>query len=465
MPNTKTRTAITGGKVITTAGLRRADVLVEGGRIVEVGRLSKGRLRYCGRVFDASGCIVMPGGVDCHVHFELPVGPGVATADDFSSGTRAAAAAGITTVIDYTTPLPGQSPLDAFRQRRQQADGRCCTDYSLHNVLIGFDDSWRRQLSRLRALGAPSVKVFMIYADRGWQTDDGRLVEIMAACRRAGLVVCVHAENDSLIRYYSQNTAGTTGALALARARPPVVEHEAVQRVILFARHTGARTHLVHLSCPESVRAVEHARKGGVRVSAETCPQYLVLDERRLSRTDGHLWGCCPPLRPARLRTELVRHAFRGAVQAVATDHCAFTRKQKDRWQGDFEKIPSGLAGVETSLAVTHTLGPAAGRIPLWRWQWLHTEGPARIFGLWPRKGSLRHGADADIVVWDPEVRWSPAPDRMETSIDWSPYAGKRLRGKARLVFLRGMPVAREGKYVGPEGLGRFTRRTPPGVD
>ncbi|RME20123.1 MAG: dihydropyrimidinase [Deltaproteobacteria bacterium] len=462
MPKETREIVIEGGKVITRNGPRRANVLVRGEKIAAVGRMRGEGLSRHVQVIDASGCIVMPGAIDCHVHFQLPIAPGMTTADDFSSGTKAAAAAGITTVIDYTTPLPGQQPLDAFRARRAQADGQVSIDYSLHNVLIGFEKGWARQLGRLRALGAPSVKVFLIYADRGWQTDDGRLVEIMNACSRSGLVVCVHAENDALIRHYSESAAGAKGALALARARPPIVEVEAVQRVVLLARHTGARTHLVHLSCPESVELVSQARKRGIAVSAETCPQYLALDERLLARPDGHLWGCCPPLRRRELGQKLLQLVCRGAVQAMVTDHCAFSRRQKDRWEGDFRRIPYGLAGVETSLAVTWTLGPAARRMPLWRWQWLHTEGPARLFGLWPRKGSLRPGSDADIVVWDPQARWTPDPRRMETSIDWSPYRGMKLRGRARMVFLRGTLVASNGRFCGPDGRGRFLKRSPP---
>lgn len=452
--------AVVGGKVHTSKGWRRLDVAVRGERIAAVTRLSRRRRRLCRQLLDASGCLVIPGAIDPHVHLSLTIGPGMTTADDFATGTRAAAAAGITTVIDYTTPQPGQTPLSAFRARRRLADSLVACDYSLHNVLIEFRSSWHKQLARLVELGAPSVKLFMIYAERGWRSDDARLFEIMKLARRLGLITCVHAENHELINLFTAR-ADKHSAAALAESRPPLVELEAVQRAILLAEHSGARLHLVHLSCADSAAAVAAARRRGVAVSGETCPQYLALNSSRLRGRDGHLWGCCPPLRPRGEPAHLLRALAQGQLQALATDHCAFTRRQKDSWGGDFRRIPYGLAGLETALAVTHTRGPAAGLMPTSRWARLHSEAPARLFGLWPRKGRLAPGADADILVWDPQVRWRVRPDKLETAIDWNPYQGRLLRGRARLVVSRGLMVAREGRFCGPEGRGRFVKRQP----
>jgi len=454
--------AVVGGKTLTPAGWRRLDVAVRGGRIAALARLSRRQRHLCRQVLDARDCLVLPGAIDPHVHLSLTIGPGMTTADDFSSGTRAAAAAGITTIIDYTTPEPGQSPLSAFRARRRLADARVNCDYSLHNVLIEFRPGWRRHLARLVELGAPSVKLFLIYDERGWRSDDARLVEIMELGRRLGLVTCVHAENNDLIRLFTARAGKRVrGAAALAAARPPLAEEEAVQRAILLAEYCRSRLHLVHLSCAGSAAAVAAARRRGVPVSGETCPQYLALDGSRLRRSDGHLWGCCPPLRGRGQQAGLLRALARGWLQALATDHCAFTRAQKDSWGGDFTRIPYGLAGLETSLAVTHTLGPVAGVMSSSQWARLHGEGPARLFGLWPRKGRLAPGADADILVWDPRLRWRVRPQALETSIDWNPYQGRLLQGRARLVVLRGVLLARQGRFCGSSGGGRFQKRRP----
>ena len=282
----------------------------------------------------------------------------------------------------------------------------------------------------------------------------------MQACRWCGSTLCVHAENDALVEHFTRWEKGRGGgAAALVRARPELAETEAVARAIRLAEHSGCRLHLVHLSTAEAAGLVGEARRRGLRVSGETCPQYLALDRCRLSARDGHLFGCCPPLRDGANREGLWRALREGWLEAVATDHCAFSRTQKDMWGGDFTRIPYGLPGVETSLSVTFTLGPARRRLSLSAWARAHTEGPARIFGLFPRKGTLLPGSDADILVWDPEIVWSPRPGDMESQLDWNPYQGMRLRGRARLVFLRGREVARAGRYSGGEPGGKFVKR------
>ncbi|HOX43438.1 MAG TPA: amidohydrolase family protein [Myxococcota bacterium] len=457
---------IAGGKVVDGGGVRRADVLVRGGRIAAVAPSTPAARRAAGRTLDARGCLVLPGAVDPHVHLALPIGGGTRTADDFDSGTRAAAAGGVTTLLDYTTPAADQAPLAAFRARRAQADRTVRVDYGLHNVLIGWRPGWRAELARLARLGAPSVKLFTIYRDRGWQADDGRMLEVMQACREAGLTVCVHAENDSLIELFTRRAlalpaARRPWAAALALARPPLAEQEAVARAIFLAAATGARLHLVHLSTAGAARAVGLVRAQGLRVSGETCPQYLALDARALGRRGGHRFGCCPPLRSPGQASGLLEALRQGWLQALATDHCSFTSAQKDVWGGDFRRIPYGLPGLETALRLTFTLGPAARALPLARWVSLHTEGPARLFGLYPRKGSLEPGADADLVVFDPSASRRLRARDLETPLDWSPYEGMQLRGEIRHVLLRGQEVAREGRCLDTPPRGRYLRRSP----
>ncbi len=455
---------IAGGSVVTPRGIRIADMGVRSGKIVKLGAMGKRARQAARRVVDASGCFVMPGAIDPHVHLDLPIGPRMTTSDDFDTGTRAAVAGGVTTIIDYTTPKPGQGPLDAFRKRRALADPVVRCDYGLHNVLIGWDPKWKSDLAKLVKLGAPSVKMFMIYADRGWQADDGMLTEVMEQAKRLGMQVCVHAENDSLISHYTDKALGLApkkrgGAFALSLARPAVCEEEAAARAIFLAKHTGAKLHLVHLSTAGAVESVRDARQQGLKVTAETCPQYLALDAKMLSGPQGHKFGSCPPLRTARHRRTLFRALDSGWIDVVGTDHCTFTSAQKNTWRGDFRKIPYGLPGLETMLRVTWTLGPARGKMSIERWVSIHTEGPAKTFGLWPQKGSLQMGTDADILVWDPSSSASINPKHMETHTDWNPYQGKRLKGIARHVFLRGMEVASESKCLRRPIRGRYVLR------
>lgn len=453
---------VCGGRVVSGRGVRRADVGVRGGRVARVGALGRRARREAGRVVDASGCLVIPGAVDPHVHFALPIGPGMRTADDFDTGSRAAAAGGVTTVIDYTTPQPGQRPLDAFGVRRREADGAIHIDYNLHNVLTGWEPGWERDLAALARAGTTSVKLFMIYRDRGWQANDGMMLEVMEQARRLGLVVCVHAENDALIELYTRRAqdAGARVAEGLADARPPLVEEEAARRAILLARASRARLHLVHLSTAGAAAAVGRARRQGVRVSGETCPQYLVLDRRLLAGPEGHLWGCCPPLRRQAEREGLWQSLERGWLQAVGTDHCTFDRAQKATWKGDFTRIPYGLPGVETALALTWTHGVVPQRIGVRQWVRLHAEGPARLFGLYPRKGRIGRSADADLVVWDPAVVRRIHPERLQTHCDWTPYRARRVEGIPRHVFVRGTQVASEGRFVGPGKEGSYVGRS-----
>ena len=445
---------------MTERGVSRSEIGIYREKIARIGRLGRKSRALAKRVIDASSCLVIPGAVDPHVHLQLDIAPGMRTADDFETGTRTAAAGGVTTIIDYTTPQPGQSPLEAFESRRKQAEGRAHVDYNLHNVLIGWERDWAEDLGRLVRLGSTSVKLFMIYAERGWQADDAMLIEVMEACRRLGIVVCIHAENDSLIGLYtSRQKEQGAGADGLAMARPPLTEAEAAARAIRFSEATGARLHLVHLSTAESARLVGAARRGGLQVSGETCPQYLALDKKLLAGNEGHLWGCCPPLRGRAERAGLMKALQRGWLQAIGTDHCTFTRKQKDTWDGDFTLIPYGLPGLETSLPVTYTIGPGRDRLPVTQWVKLHTAGPASLFGLYPRKGTLRKGSDADIVIWDPGVKRDFKAEQLQGACDWNPFSRMRVSGIARHVLLRGREIAAEGRYSGPGGEGLYQLR------
>ncbi|MBW2702912.1 MAG: amidohydrolase family protein [Deltaproteobacteria bacterium] len=448
-----------GGQVATPKGFRRLDVSVRRGRILKVAKSSASERRGAKHLVDAKDCLVLPGAVDPHVHFDLGIGPGMRSADD----SRAALAGGVTSVIDYTGPQPGQSPRQAFAERLKQASGWAC-DFSFHNVLIDWRDEWAKELHELARAGSPSVKLFMIYKDRGWQAHDGMMHEVMTQCRRHDLVVCVHAENDALIDHFTAKTLALSadkrpGASALAISRPPLVEWEAVGRAIALAEDTGARLHLVHLSTARSAELVGQARKKGLLISGETCPHYLSLDQKLLSRPEGHRNACCPPLRTAKERQGLFKALKENWLQAVATDHCNFSSELKDSWGGDFQHIPYGLAGVETSLSITWTLGPEKEKMDPARWVEMHSAGPAKLFGMYPKKGAIVAGADADLIVWDPQHTKTLRAARLETHGDHSAYEGRRVKGQARQVYLRGSLMAEAGRYVGRADAGQLIKR------
>ena len=458
---------VVDGMVMTPTGGKRLDVGVRDGKIAFLGTIDQAERNACPRLADAHECLVIPGAIDAHTHFALPAGNGFSTVDDFDTGTQAAAAGGVTTLIDFTTPASGQQPTEAYSDRRRLIERGVHVDYGLHNVLIGWRPEWESQLMWLGRSGAPSVKLFSTYRDRGWQADDRMLVSVMECCSRHGLVVCLHAENDALIEHYTRSVLAAPresparGALALTLSRPPIVEEEAVTRAITFARATGVTLHLVHLSTEGAARMVGEARKAGLPVTGETCPHYLALDRRSLARPDGHRFGCCPPLRDVSHQAGLWSALREGWLSLIATDHCAFSSTQKDVWQGDFQKIPYGLPGVETSLALTYTFGPVQGNLTVDSWVKLHCEGPARTFGLYPQKGVLLPGADADLVIWDASVVRKVGKDFRQTPCDWSPYEGLELCGLARQVFLRGTEIAVGGHYCGPGREGRFVSRSP----
>ncbi len=458
---------IRSGRVFDGRGFRRADLLLSAGRIQRWLRPGKRRHAEASTVLDAAGCLVLPGAVDPHVHFELEVGGGRTTCDDFASGSASAAAAGVTTFIDYTAPEPGEGPLSAFRRRRARADGRVFCDYSLHNVLIDWRPGWRRELAALARAGAPSVKVFLIYRERGWQSDEGRLLEIMSACAAQGLIVCVHAENEPLIEHFRQRVETLPrrqrpGASGLALSRPALVEEMAAAQAILLAGATGAHLHLVHLSTAGAAALVGAARQSGILASGETCPQYLVLDQDRLAGRDGHRFACCPPLRGEPDRRGLWSALNAGMLDALATDHCAFDLATKDAWGGHLERLAFGLPGVATALRLTFTHGVRTGRISAARWAFLHSEGPARRFGLYPRKGSLLPGADADVLLWETNHHEVLPPTGPADGCDFSPYAGMTLHGRPRAVLLRGRIVSCEGRLVATRASGKFALRRPP---
>ncbi len=415
-------------------------------------------------VVDCSNRLVVPGGVDVHTHLHLPVGA-VRVSDDFATGTAAGAIGGTTTIVDYVTAYRGEDPLAALATWRHWAEP-ACIDYGLHMTFT--ERVPERVIASCVEAGVTSFKLYMAYPEI-LQVDDEVIVEIMQMARRHGGLVTLHCENGGAIEALRRAAVaeGRTGVLEHAATRPAQLEAEAVERAAVLAEVAEASVYVVHISSAPALTEVRRARERGVDIIAETCPQYLYLDTSRLAGPDGESFVCTPPLRDPWHVEELWHGLAQGAVQTVATDHCPFN--VADRRAGvrarttgfaDFTEIPGGLPGIETRMGLVWE-GVVAGRITIADWVRLCSEAPARTFGCWPAKGNLRAGADADIVVWDPNRAQSLDAGALHMHVDHSPYEGMRVTGWPEIVFARGEIVARDGRYVGEPARGRFVPRTP----
>ncbi len=446
---------IANGTLVTAEATVQADLGIRAGQIAAIGRDLAGL-----ETIDAGGLLVLPGAVDEHVHLQMPVGE-FASSDDFYSGTVAAACGGTTTVIDFVEPRPGQALLEALAARRAEADGRVVVDYGLHMTLARADGETLAQVPACIAAGVSSFKLYMAY--EGLRLDDGGLLRVLAVLRQHGGRALVHAENHDAIAYLTARALaeGRTGPENHPLTRPDFMEAEAVGRLLALARVTGTELVLAHLSCALGLEEVRRARAGGQRVWVETCPQYLLLDEAEYRRPgfEGARFVMSPPLRTAADRTALWAGLAAGEVNTVATDHCPFFfETQKTRGLHDFSRIPGGAPGIETRLALLYTHGVRAGRLSLQRWVEVCCTGPARRFGLAPRKGTLSVGADADVVLFDPERRVTLSDRTLHQNVDYTPYEGWEVQGWPVMVLSRGEVIVRDGRFVGVTGRGHFLR-------
>ncbi|MBN1858724.1 dihydropyrimidinase [Candidatus Bipolaricaulota bacterium] len=439
---------------------QRADVAVEDGRIVALGDRLRGK-----REVDATGCWVMPGIVDAHTHMALPV-CGLRSGDDFDSGTRAAAFGGVTCIVDFSVAEPGMSLAASIESRREQA-AVSVVDYSLHSEVVGMTPSRLDEFADACRLGVRSFKFYTTYSDSGRMTDDGMLFRCFRRLALLGGRAVVHAENDAIVLSMTKEllSKGRTSITDLPDARPSVCEAEAVSRVCLLARHAGVELRIAHLTSGDGLAEIAAARRRSnagapSRVWVETCPQYLLLDETSYEQACGRCFAATPPLRTSEDRLALWNGIAEGMIDLVATDHCPFTRAEKTMSER-FVDLPYGIPGVETLLPLLLGEVLGSGRIGSERLVELLCEGPARALGLWPRKGVLAVGADADIVIVDPRERRSIRTDDLHMATDFSPYEGHEVVGWPRVTIVRGKIVVEEGRFVGETGWGRFVPQQP----
>ena len=454
---------IRGGTVVTAEGTLDADVVVEGEKIAAVlaRPAADGLQASADEVIDAAGKYVIPGGIDAHTHMEMPFG-GTFSVDTFATGTTAAAWGGTTTIIDFAVQAKGTSLLATLDKWHEKADGNCVIDYGFHMIVSDVNDATLKEMESCMGSGVTSFKMFMAYPGVFYATD-GQILLAMQQASKIGATIMMHAENgiaiDQLVLQAIE--AGRTDPVYHGLTRPPELEGEATSRAITLAKVADCPLYIVHLSAAHALRAVAEARDAGQNVFAETCPQYLYLTLEDLARPDfeGAKFVCSPPLRTPDHGAALWRGLRTNDLSIVSTDHCPFCfKEQKELGRGDFAKIPNGIPGVEHRMDLLHQ-GVVAGEITLPRWVETCSTTPARMFGLYPRKGTIAAGSDADIVVYDPAARQTLSAGTHHMNVDYSAYEGMEITGKVAVAISRGRVVVADGEFRGSTGYGSFLPR------
>jgi len=457
-------TLISNGTIVTAADRYDADIYIDKGVITYIGRAITLK---ADTVVDAAGKLVIPGGIDAHTHLDMPFG-GTTSADDFESGTIAAAHGGTTTIVDFAIQGAGQGLYPAFENWMGRADGKATIDYGFHMIVRELTDQVAADMDRLaRYDGITSFKLFMAYPGV-FMVDDATMFKALARTRDNGGLICVHAENGGVIDTLVKDALrrGETAPKYHALTRPSKTEGEATGRAIALAEMAGAPIYIVHLSCAEALEKVRQARDKGLPTYAETCPQYLFLsyDDYEREGFEGAKFVMSPPLREKWHQDVLWNGLKQNHVQVVSTDHCPFRMddpSQKPLGKDDFSKIPNGAPGIETRLMLLWDGGVNTGRIDAHRFVELVATNPARMFGLWPRKGTIAIGSDGDLVVWDPDLQVTLSAKTHHMRVDYNPYEGRVITGAPAVVVSRGDVIVDHGAFTGRRGRGQFIKRTP----
>ena len=456
------RTLITNGTIVGAEGSYAADVLIDGETIVGIGAgLAAMANATADETIDAQGRYVIPGGIDVHTHMELPFG-GTFAKDTFETGTRAAAFGGTTTIVDFAVQSRGKSLREGLDAWHAKAEGNAVADYGFHMIMSDVNDDTLKEMDTLVAEGVPDFKLFTAYPGVFF-SDDGAIFRAMKQTSKNGGLIMMHAENGLAIDVIAAETvdAGTTDPIGHGLARYSVLEGEATNRVIRLAQAANVPVYIVHLSAREALNAVRQARDEGLPAFAETCPQYLFLSLDDLGNgINGAKFVCSPPLRSEDHQPELWRGLVKDDLQVVSTDHCPFDfHGQKDLGKGDFRKIPNGLPGVEDRMDLLHDGGVVAGRISKERWVEITSTAPAKLFGMYPRKGAVAVGSDADIVIYDPNRTHTISATTHHMAVDYSCYEGRSVKGGSDIVLSRGSVIIRDGTFTGRKGAGKFIKR------
>ncbi|MFF0682950.1 dihydropyrimidinase [Streptomyces tendae] len=457
------RTVVRGGLVVTASDEIHADVLIEDGRVAALAATGTPAAEAftAERVIDASGKYVVPGGVDGHTHMEMPFG-GTYAADTFETGTRAAAWGGTTTIVDFAIQTVGRSLRAGLDAWHAKAEGNCAIDYAFHMIVSDVNEKTLKEMDLLVEEGVTSFKQFMAYPGV-FCSDDGQILRAMQRAAENGGLIMMHAENGIAIDVLVEQALarGETDPRFHGEVRKALLEAEATHRAIRLAQVAGAPLYVVHVSATEAVAELTRARGEGLPVFGETCPQYLFLSTDNLAEPgfEGAKYVCSTPLRPKEHQAALWRGLRTNDLQVVSTDHCPFCFSgQKELGRGDFSKIPNGMPGVENRMDLLHQ-AVVDGHISRRRWIEIACATPARMFGLYPKKGTIAPGADADIVVYDPHAEQVISAETHHMNVDYSAYEGRRITGRVETVLSRGEPVVTEREYTGRKGHGVYTPR------
>ena len=445
------------GTVVSGRGTRRADVLVEDEKILQVAR---GISDPLARTVDVTGKLLLPGFIDAHTHFDLDV-CNTTTADDFTSGSRAALRGGTTTVVDFACPNKGESLHYGLDLWHKKADGKCWCDYGFHMTIDDWNEDIEREIDDMYAAGISSFKMYMTYP--AMMIGDEAMYKALKKLKEKGGICGVHCENSGVINALieEKRAAGATGVASHPETRPDYLEAEAVGRLLRIAQAVDIPVVIVHLTNAAALAEVHAARRRGQKVYVETCPQYLVLDDSVYYNEDysrAARYVCAPPLRKSADCRALWAGLRRGEIQTVSTDHCSFTLEQKEAGRGDFTRIPGGLPGVEARGELVYSFGVATRKISLAAMCRVLSENPAKLYGMFPRKGVIAPGADADIVVYDPRADHILRAEDMVSRAGYTPYEGFVTRGSIAQVWLRGRLMVEDGQVVG-DRMGQYILR------
>jgi dihydropyrimidinase len=435
----------------------KQDLLFTGESVAAVGDLAH---VTAVRTIDADGLLVLPGGVDTHVHFN-DVFMGTVSVHDYLTGTRAAAFGGTTSVIDFSNQVPGGSLARTLRDKGEEADGKALLDWGVHPAITRPDEGTLAEIPGVVAAGAPTMKCYMTYREDGLLIEDADLVRVVKPLTEAGGMLMLHAEDNDAIEANVPRLIGEgkTAAIYHARSKPPEVETEAIRRIIDMARQTKGRFFIVHLASPGGLELLTDAMQEGLDIRPETCAHYLLFSEEVLKRDDGIKWICSPPLRDTEAMEVLWQGVADGRIRMVTSDDAAYSWEAKLFGKDRFDLCPNGIPGIEPRFQMLYSEGVAKGRISLPRFVEIVSSEPARLFGLAPKKGRLEPGADADIVLMDPDARWTMGKNTLHMGADWSAYEGIEVTGKIQKVFSRGELLIDGEECLGIPGRGRYLHR------
>ena len=447
-----------GGTIVSGEGMKQLDILVKGEKILAVGEDLEFR---DAEIEDVRGKYLFPGFIDAHTHMALEVS-GTITADKFDSGTKAEIAGGTTCIVDFATQNKGESLKEALDNWHKKADGESSCDYAFHLAISDWNEKVSEELARVVADGIPSFKLYMTYDNM--IVDDKTMYEILTRLKELGGIAGVHCENNGIIaarlNEVLQEKGNRLDTADYPGTRPPAAEAEAINRLLKIAKCVDTPVIVVHLSSAEGYREIQHAREDGKTVYVETCPQYLLMDESKyfLPDGEGRKYMIAPPLRKKKNQQVLWEALSEGRIQTICTDHCSFDTAQKNMGAEDFSKTPCGMPGGEERPALIYQFGVNEGRITLEQMCKYLSENPAKLYRMYPQKGTLSPGSDADIVVWNPETEWTISKEHQQTNIDYCPMEGTKIKGRAEKVFLRGQLAAENGEIIA-EKTGRYVPR------